>query len=286
MECSNSEEIVANGVKDCVDGVAELTLEDGQANTTVININDSENNVQNLVVKEKTNSMRNGCVSEQIISAKNSGESTPEIFSSCSASPFKVNAKVASDSQLCDLPRAVNDSLVNGFANSSPDSDGEESENIRITTTSFCNHVQSSFEEEIQSSNDDDIVASDTPVNSTKLDGEFVDASEYPAEIRPDCSYSNNYDERRDTPTSEEQTGHNEAVLNGPSRSNEDKLNDSAAIMQNFRRGGKRRRYDAEVKEKVKVHNPDDPDSVCGLIFVHRSTTAKMVYRLLKVSRC
>ncbi|KAB7495069.1 hypothetical protein Anas_10431 [Armadillidium nasatum] len=42
-----------------------------------------------------------------------------------------------------------------------------------------------------------------------------------------------------------------------------------------------RRRRD-EVREKVKVHNPDDPDSVCGLIFVQQRTTAKIIYRLLK----
>ncbi|KAA0198755.1 Dicer [Hyalella azteca] len=47
-------------------------------------------------------------------------------------------------------------------------------------------------------------------------------------------------------------------------------------------RGGKKRRAEMEVKEKVKVHNPDDPDSVCGLVFVRSSTTAKMLYRLFK----
>jgi hypothetical protein len=48
-------------------------------------------------------------------------------------------------------------------------------------------------------------------------------------------------------------------------------------------RGGKKRRAEMEVKEKVKVHNPDDPDSVCGLVFVRSSTTARMLYRLFKV---
>ncbi|KAF2366634.1 Ribonuclease III domain [Trinorchestia longiramus] len=55
-----------------------------------------------------------------------------------------------------------------------------------------------------------------------------------------------------------------------------------ASLQQAYGRGCKKRRGEAEVKEKVKVHNPDDPDSVCGLIFVHSSTTAKMLYRLLK----
>ncbi|KAK8401969.1 hypothetical protein O3P69_001215 [Scylla paramamosain] len=45
-------------------------------------------------------------------------------------------------------------------------------------------------------------------------------------------------------------------------------------------KGGRKRRD--EVKEKVKVHNPDDPDSVCGLIFVHHRNIAKIIYRLLK----
>ena len=44
----------------------------------------------------------------------------------------------------------------------------------------------------------------------------------------------------------------------------------------------RQRKRKEEAKEKVKVHNPDDPDSVCGLIFVHKRTTAKIVYRLLK----
>lgn len=47
-------------------------------------------------------------------------------------------------------------------------------------------------------------------------------------------------------------------------------------------KGGRKRRD--EVKEKVKVHNPDDPDSVCGLIFVHHRNIAKIIYRLLKVN--
>lgn len=46
-------------------------------------------------------------------------------------------------------------------------------------------------------------------------------------------------------------------------------------------KGGRKRRD--EVKEKVKVHNPEDPDSVCGLIFVHHRNMAKIIYRLLKV---
>lgn len=48
--------------------------------------------------------------------------------------------------------------------------------------------------------------------------------------------------------------------------------------------GGKGRKRRDEVKEKVKVHNPEDPDSVCGLIFVQHRNTAKIIYRLLKVS--
>lgn len=47
--------------------------------------------------------------------------------------------------------------------------------------------------------------------------------------------------------------------------------------------GGKGRKRRDDVKEKVKVHNPEDPDSVCGLIFVHHRNIAKIIYRLLKV---
>ncbi|XP_071514662.1 endoribonuclease Dcr-1 isoform X2 [Panulirus ornatus] len=46
--------------------------------------------------------------------------------------------------------------------------------------------------------------------------------------------------------------------------------------------GGKGRKRRDDVKEKVKVHNPEDPDSVCGLIFVHHRNIAKIIYRLLK----
>ncbi|XP_045623437.1 endoribonuclease Dcr-1 isoform X2 [Procambarus clarkii] len=46
--------------------------------------------------------------------------------------------------------------------------------------------------------------------------------------------------------------------------------------------GGKGRKRRDDVKEKVKVHNPEDPDSVCGLIFVHHRNMAKIIYRLLK----
>ncbi|KAK7079634.1 Endoribonuclease Dicer [Halocaridina rubra] len=45
---------------------------------------------------------------------------------------------------------------------------------------------------------------------------------------------------------------------------------------------GKGRKRRDEVKEKVKVHNPEDPDSVCGLIFVRHRNIAKIIYRLLK----
>lgn len=56
---------------------------------------------------------------------------------------------------------------------------------------------------------------------------------------------------------------------------------DTLALLLPGGKGGRRRRD--EVKEKVKVHNPDDPDSVCGLIFVHHRNMAKIIYRLLKV---
>ncbi|KAK3886818.1 hypothetical protein Pcinc_009043 [Petrolisthes cinctipes] len=46
--------------------------------------------------------------------------------------------------------------------------------------------------------------------------------------------------------------------------------------------GGKGRKRRDEVKEKVKVHNPEDPDSVCGLVFVQHRNMAKIIYRLLK----
>ena len=45
----------------------------------------------------------------------------------------------------------------------------------------------------------------------------------------------------------------------------------------------KYRKKREEVRERVKVHNPEDPDSVCALIFVKDRTTAKIIYRLLKV---
>nr|ACC62400.2 ribonuclease III [Penaeus monodon] len=52
-----------------------------------------------------------------------------------------------------------------------------------------------------------------------------------------------------------------------------------AMLLPNSGKGRKRR---DDVKEKVKVHNPEDPDSVCGLIFVHHRSMAKIIYRLLK----
>ncbi|XP_050699667.1 endoribonuclease Dicer-like isoform X6 [Eriocheir sinensis] len=55
---------------------------------------------------------------------------------------------------------------------------------------------------------------------------------------------------------------------------------DTLALLLPGGKGGRRRRD--EVKEKVKVHNPEDPDSVCGLIFVHHRNMAKIIYRLLK----
>lgn len=57
---------------------------------------------------------------------------------------------------------------------------------------------------------------------------------------------------------------------------------DTLALLLPGGKGGRRRRD--EVKEKVKVHNPEDPDSVCGLVFVHHRNMAKIIYRLLKVS--
>lgn len=57
---------------------------------------------------------------------------------------------------------------------------------------------------------------------------------------------------------------------------------DTLALLLPGGKGGRRRRD--EVKEKVKVHNPEDPDSVCGLIFVHHRNMAKIIYRLLKVN--
>lgn len=53
-----------------------------------------------------------------------------------------------------------------------------------------------------------------------------------------------------------------------------------AMLLPNSGKGRKRR---DDIKEKVKVHNPEDPDSVCGLIFVHHRSMAKIIYRLLKV---
>ena len=56
-----------------------------------------------------------------------------------------------------------------------------------------------------------------------------------------------------------------------------------AATLVQIMPAGKMKKRREDVKEKVKVHNPDDPESVCALIFVKERNTAKIIYRLLKV---
>lgn len=207
------------------------------------------------------------------------GSLTPDVFSSCAASPVKcLNTKVSS---ACDSTAAMNESL--GVTSSDDESslnktilclssaDGEDnlingnSSNHASVPTSSCLSLSSSAPSTY--------VLNDTLIESfnSKFSAPKVTNSDEKCQNISDVNAinaSNSVDichTRRDFP-----------AANSNSKAT------TAPDQQPMLRGNKRRKGDIEIKEKVKVHNPDDPDSVCGLIFVDNGTTAKMIYRLLK----
>ena len=195
--------------------------------------------------------------------------------------------------------------MVNGYHNSGDDSEDSETECDRPLvngspnrSNKSCESVQKTCSEEKPCFNEaSDNEASAHPDTTSKNGhAESNDSVSAVAAVNGSASEEESLEGKDLRDESEEQSlsqdGGEETVISNdceskasaaaPAVSTEAAaMADTLALLLPASHKGRRRRD--EVKEKVKVHNPDDPDSVCGLIFVHHRNIAKIIYRLLKV---
>ena len=233
---------------------------------------------------------------------KTNGMLTPDVFSSCTASPVKcrdtkhpntlvtINGDASVDSSHSIM--AVNES------SSSSDDDLLHNETV-VRSSSKCDLGNLT--------NGNHSIRSTVSTSNINIISNVDNCSEIPEDIvkndKEDVSFSvpNGISLIQENSSSTDISDVNDAAEHCDTRPPARTANASAnngysaramaatgsyatTAQQHAYRGNKRRKGDIEVKEKVKVHNPDDPDSVCGLIFVSNCTTAKMLYRLLKVT--
>ncbi|XP_066967294.1 endoribonuclease Dcr-1-like [Macrobrachium rosenbergii] len=143
----------------------------------------------------------------------------------------------------------------------------EESNGVKVSHNEACAHHSTSKQCHATPSNDSDAIFSEqVPVVS--------DASQKQEDQPPVISSG-----KTDKTATVADSG-SKSTVPTPISSEAAAMADTLALLLPSTNKGRKRRD--EVKEKVKVHNPEDPDSVCGLIFVHHRNIAKIIYRLLK----
>lgn len=224
---------------------------------------------------------------------------TPDIFSSCAGSPakFAVNSVCNEYKHVPETSTlaVVNENISNrskspGLVNGINDSD----ENItdinvscdKLNNTRFDNCITSI----VPSENSLPLTVPMDCDTDNKVDVDDVVSSEHNSITNTSSLKMDSSETPSDSKTCEGGLPIDPMIVTGmdlPSMlANSDvNANSSGTAAFNNHKTGSRygRRRHGEAREKVKIHNPEDPDSVCGIVFVRESYTAKLLYRLLKV---